>query len=648
LLLHGDGTNNANNHAFVDSSNNNFAITRNGNATQGTFSPFSPTGWSGYFDGTGDYLTVSNNAVLNPGSNNFTIEAWINPTNLSSVQCIHYKSESDGTGVLFAINNSGAGKVNFYIGTGGAWGLILDSPAVIVANIWTHVAVTKNGTTHTIWVNGVSVASTTYAGNPVNTNEDLKIGRFRSANPFEFNGYISNYRFVNGTALYTSAFTPSTSAITAVANTTLLTLQSNRFIDNSTNGFTITRNGDVSIQAFSPFAPSVEYTANTHGGSAYFDGTGDYLQAGTSANLALGSGDFTIDGWLYSTGYNGGAAIYSSINTYPSSTGILFYIHSGGQYYVDVNGQIIVSSAAATLNTWNHFALVRNSTTLTLYINGVSVGSVSSSTNFTDQYAVIGRTGAGAASNYFLGYLSNIRMIKGTALYTTTFTPPTAPTTAVANTQLLCNFTNAGILDSTGKNVLETVGDAKVNTAIKKYGTGSMYFDGTGDQLTAYSTAQNLNALSSGDFTIEGWINTSTLTPAASYACIVGMQDYSGTKGWGVWQLNQTILVFFNATVTTVTTGNVITATGTWYHIAVTRSNGSVRVFINGTLAAGPTSVSFSDSTTTPLTVGGISTATGWNANYPFYGYIDDLRITKGIARYVQNFTPPTAAFLNK
>lgn len=63
LLIHADGTNNGNNHAFVDSSNNNFTITRNGNATQGTFSPFSQTGWSGYFDGSGDYLSWSGSTI---------------------------------------------------------------------------------------------------------------------------------------------------------------------------------------------------------------------------------------------------------------------------------------------------------------------------------------------------------------------------------------------------------------------------------------------------------------------------------------------------------------------------------------------------------------------------------------------------------
>jgi len=73
-LLHGDGTNGAQNNTFLDSSTNNFTITRNGNTTQGSFSPFSQTGWSNYFDGSGDYLQVSTSSTtpFALGSGDFT------------------------------------------------------------------------------------------------------------------------------------------------------------------------------------------------------------------------------------------------------------------------------------------------------------------------------------------------------------------------------------------------------------------------------------------------------------------------------------------------------------------------------------------------------------------------------------------------
>jgi len=86
LLLHGDGTNGAQNNTFLDSSSNNFTITRNGNTTQGTFSPFSkPDGrWGNYFDGTGEYLSAASNAAFSIGSSSFSIEAWIYPVAFKS------------------------------------------------------------------------------------------------------------------------------------------------------------------------------------------------------------------------------------------------------------------------------------------------------------------------------------------------------------------------------------------------------------------------------------------------------------------------------------------------------------------------------------------------------------------------------------
>ena len=77
LLLPGNGTNGAQNNTFVDSSTNNFTVTRAGNTTQGTFSPFSQTGWSNYFDGSGDRLQVADNDVLDGFTGDFTIEFWV-------------------------------------------------------------------------------------------------------------------------------------------------------------------------------------------------------------------------------------------------------------------------------------------------------------------------------------------------------------------------------------------------------------------------------------------------------------------------------------------------------------------------------------------------------------------------------------------
>jgi len=638
LLLHGDGTNNANNHAFLDSSNNAFAITRNGNATQGTFSPFSPTGWSAYFDGTGDYLSATSNAAFGMGSGNYTIECWLYLTGTPTYHGIYSTTGTTSSDIQIQLQNRLL-RLSSYT----AQIAIADSGTEVPLNQWTHVAFCRSGTTVRLFNNGIQVGSAT--DSITWATGAIQIGQVFALYPL--NGYMSNLRVVKGTALYTANFTPPTSALTAIANTSLLTLQSNRFIDNSTNAFTITSNGDTSIQAFSPFAPSVEYTANTHGGSAYFDGTGDWLSAPSDSAFTFGTGDFTIDGWVYILAINDVGIFQQGTSLFPSSAtnSVALGINSSGttwQIYAK-NAQAI-SSATYTLNTWTHFALVRSGTTTTLYINGVSVITVTSdSTNYTGTYFGIGSI---YGSNAIRAYISNVRVIKGTAVYTAAFTPPTSPTTAIANTQLLCNFTNAGILDSTGKNVLETVGDARVNTAIKKYGTGSMYFDGTGDGLRQ-PTVQNLNwSFGSGDMTIECWAYFNSVS---GYQTLVDFRASGGTFGassFVLWVDAGTLSFYAGAysSGSPVLSGGSI-STGQWYHIVISRYGGTTKLFLNGNQTATTTNVwTQTFSATDILSIGATTNITG---NY-LNGYIDDLRITKGIARYVQNFTPPTAAFLNK
>ena len=123
LLIHADGTNNQNNHTFLDSSNNNFTITRNGNATQGTFSPFSQTGWSGYFDGS-SYLnagTTASNFLCTGSANGITatFEAWVNPTAYNTGASMWMFSPVQSKGATYFNFGVASGKVRFYWYDGG-------------------------------------------------------------------------------------------------------------------------------------------------------------------------------------------------------------------------------------------------------------------------------------------------------------------------------------------------------------------------------------------------------------------------------------------------------------------------------------------------------------------------------------------------
>ena len=160
-LLHGDGTNGAQNNTFLDSSTNNFTITRNGNTTQGSFSPFSQTGWGNYFDGSGDSLTATNNAAYDFGSGAFTIEAWAFPPTASQLA---FAARGQSTGFEGWIIST----TNFLATTNGSsWDITITFTTALTANAWNHVAIVRNGNVYTAYLNGVANGTTTVSGSIV-------------------------------------------------------------------------------------------------------------------------------------------------------------------------------------------------------------------------------------------------------------------------------------------------------------------------------------------------------------------------------------------------------------------------------------------------------------------------------------------------
>lgn len=619
LLIHADGTNNKNNHTFLDSSNNNFTITRNGNATQGSFSPFSQTGWSGYFDGTGDQLAVNS---MTFSANAVTVEAWV-----------YFTADSFGSfHDIFIINSVGmlldSGRLRFYGFSA------TTASATITRNKWVHVAVVKeSNNTLKGYYDGVECFSTTSSTVWQPSNQTGYIGSWSSGSSEFFPGYISNLRLSN-VARYTSNFTPPTSPFSSDANTILLSCQSNRFRDASNNNFAITRNGDTSIQAFAPFAPTAAYSTANVGGSGYFDGTGDEL---TFTTISFASGDdFCFEAWVYVNSLAADMVVFGgpsdntggpdNVQLTVSSTGSVGAYFGGS--FPGTNNSII------TTGSWYHIAWVRNSGTAKIYVNGIERATGSNATaGNVDRIGSIEGT-----AKFYSGYISSARIVKGAAVYTAAFTPPTAPLTNVANTSLLLNFTNAGIFDQTAKTVLETVGDAKVSTAQYKYGTGSMYFDGTGDYL---KVPDNLNLrMESGSFTIEFWWYPVSI---ANYQTLFD-KGYTGAGALLFQTGNGDGRTIIYAGGSSIITSNTAATTNTWTHVALVRNASTITLYQNGN-SVGSNTNSTNFSNTSIMGIGGNhSGATFYGMN----GYLDDLRITKGYARYTSNFTAPTAAFKDK
>jgi hypothetical protein len=636
MLLPGNGTNGAQNNTFLDSSTNNFSITRNGNTTQGTFAPYGAN-WSNYFDGTGGWLSAPSNTAFDFGTGDYTIEAWVYQTARSTDQVPIFQTAGTNANGLSVNIDASNGNLTVY---SNAAFIISSSSSALSLNTWAHVAFTRASGTTRAFLDGAQVGSSSTSYTPAFT--DPRIGINASFTSARWNGYISNLRVLKGTALYTAAFTPPTAPLTAITNTSLLTCQSNRFIDNSANNFTITRNGDVSVQVFSPFSPTASYDAGTNGGSGYFDGTGDYLSIADNAALELGSSNFCIENWFYQQANSSRSIVNKRANS--SSYGLSIFAQNASnsvEVYISSNGSswdIVNGTSLGTIipSAWNHVALYRsgnswygamNGTVTLLTTNSSAVVNNSSAWNF------------GAESDGFgvTGYLADGRIVIGSAVYgASNFTPPTTPLTAITNTQLLLNYTNAGVIDNAMMNNLETVGNAQISTTQSKWGGSSIAFDGTGDYLVGASNPQI--AVGSGDFTIEMWIyltanfdGTGQGLVTAAYNtnfAVIGVNGGAGNR------------IEFYVVNSVLTSGTNYISLNTWTHLAFTRASGTTKIFFNGNQVASSTSLT-GNGAAAPVYVGTLSHATG----QVMTGYLDDLRITKGFARYTANFTVPTAPF---
>lgn len=635
---------------FIDNSPNNFTVTRNGDVSVQKFGPFGqvtlPTPYySGYFDGTGDFIT----GTLAYGNGNFTIEAWVYHTaSTNGTLCDTRGANPSATGLSIEISGSSR-IIQLWSGNGAT--PLLTSVATVPTNTWTHIAVVRNSGVITIYINGTASGTVSTAQNFSDSTFVIGSNNPRSAN---FTGYISNLRISNTTAFYTTTFTPSTTPLTAISGTSLLTCQSTTLIDNSSNNLTLTANGDTKPRTFNPFTVSYAlrqtYTPSVFGGSMYLDGTGDYLLAPNNAVHDFKNNNFTIECWVYpttttATGFISKRAdsstAYGPICVDLSSLTPTILVSTTGSSWTILNG---ASSTALTLNAWNHFALTRSGSTISMWVNGINTynSTAVSTSNLATNAAswALGARAADGSGTLFAGYISDFRIINGTTLYTSNFVPSNAPVTAVRNTTLLLNGTTGGINSSVGTLDLETVGDAKLNTAVTKFAGGtSMYFDGTGDYLTAPDN--NALRMESGNFTIEFWIYFNSITGYQTpydkgYTSAGGLLFQTGNG-------NGRFIIYAAGSAVITETGAA--STGTWIHYALVRNGTTLTLYRDGTSSGSATnSTNFNNTGLTVIGANGVGTGTSIG-QYPINGYMSDVRITKGIARYTANFTPTTTPF---
>ena len=427
-------------------------------------------------------------------------------------------------------------------------------------------------------------------------------------------------------------------------------------------------------------------------GSVYFDGTGDYLSVADSSDFTFGTEDFTIEFWRYRSSVSDTESYVTKYNNTNAQQSFWFGALSNGRedfaWYSGSNGYSIVSANnVAQVDEWGHLAAVRLNGVITLYLNGVSIGSDSSSdaaASFNDDSnpLIIGGDNYSGSTYDYHGYISNLRVCKGHAVYQGNFTPPTrqlvvhkaAPKGVVfsaadnVTTLLACQSATDATIDASGRHTITANGDVhaqsanpgllrgtNISTTITE-NTGAVFFDGTGDYLDIKENGNDFDFPE--ETTIESWIYFETI-PTNSWVDFLGTSNNSaylgsGKSGWiaAYYTLTVTGLQFrlsyqSNSAWIFELGWNFTATAGQWYHVVYTRESGTIYCYVNGVkLARSTTSGTGSQSDAITSSEGILRVGGGAGSTAKLLtGYISNVRICKGHAVYKSangNFAVPT------
>lgn len=216
-------------------------------------------------------------------------------------------------------------------------------------------------------------------------------------------------------------------------------------------------------------------------GSILIQGSGDYMTATAPSVMVLGTSNFTVEAWIYLKDYVYTNMVLSRNDN--SGTG------STGSWYFGTNnttgqlqwGQSTTDYWASTgpivpLNQWNHVVYQRSGTTITGWLNGTLGVTQTLSIDLSGTGTINIGKGRGTTTNYFNGYISNLRVVTGTALYTNNFTPSTTPLLPISGTQLLIAryFESDGTVpDYSTNNIIFTKNNTSLGTCVASPATAN-------------------------------------------------------------------------------------------------------------------------------------------------------------------------------
>ena len=459
------------------------------------------------FDGSGDRVTAPAGADFAFGTDDFTIETWMNFSTVSSSAdhvIVDFRPANSAYTDTFTFSTDRNNGFKIYTNDNLALGG--NAPAV---GKWHHIALVRNSGALQVFVDGIGAGSVSsgHAANNFSRNGAFKLGGLADG-AASFTGYQSDVRIYKGVAKYTSDFVVSSPSPVILPDT------------------------PSGVSGGSKLAKITD-------GAVAFDGSGDYLSVTGPGTLAASS-NWCMECTFYCTGDASGTyRIMGANESSESSEYLQMRIRLGQYQFYTENANTLTGTAA--FNKWTHMALTKSGTTVRAFVDGKQLWSTTDN-NADDITTLI--TGWGYGSEYFPGFISNARFVNGSSVYTADFTPPSAPLTNITNTYLLCCQSNTsaisvevtpGTFSNSGTTYSSNVSGAVAGSpydATKMFdGSISTYTDHNAQNSTITWT-QTLTSVTSLRVYIHGGNSTNTVTTVGGSGTQVDTISTDFGPGW--------------------------------------------------------------------------------------------------------------------